>query len=225
MRVVALGVPVIASLGFSACYLQAHAPPKRASVAREDGAKAEYAINDSSYFSESQLKRVTSSTYGFRYGGRPITYGEYRSIVDPKYGAMMDRYERLYRKCENAKVAKYIAYGALAAAVVVVTYGALAVTPDDPDAPDGKGETPKWVWYTGGGLAGLGVGSYVTGYFLGGHACSTAGRMWDGAAPWLEYHDSSPPNFDDLKEEMRTLTESYNRQFGNKPAGEAPSDE
>lgn len=209
----------LALIALTGCYGAANAPPERPTLPTlRDDARAEIQlVTTEAYIDSTGDVHDDRTSIHFVYGGEPVTYTQYRAIVDPQWNATLDRYESLYKKCRRANIPKYAAIGMIVGGLAFGLYGHAIVGEDNEGLSRG-------IMY---GAMGAGALTYFSGWaFFGGRACNEAGRMWDGANPWLEYHDEMDiPDFDETRIELRQLTQQFNEKFGGTaPAEETPGE-
>jgi hypothetical protein len=200
----------------TACYGSAHGPSKRPAQPTlvPDGLASMGSETSAEFLSADRERLVRSTSLSFSYNGEPKTYTEYRAIVDPNWNATLDRHEELVKRCKRARIPKYIGIPL----IVVGMLGGQAIG----KAMFGENENAQGA--TVGVIAGTGALTWFSGYlFFGGRACNEAEAMWSGRDPWLEYAESTPPDFADTSKELRKLTNDFNAKVrARKPVAADP---
>lgn len=193
----------LATLLTAGCYGSVHEPPQRPTIPTlAPDARAELGgVEHAAHLDSTGRYWDRSTSLRFSYGGVPVSYSQYRAIVDPKWKATLDTYDDLAARCQRANIPKYLGYTAIVGGFAFGIWGNSIVGDNE--------QLQGTVFYS---MLGAGVASYLVGYlFLGGRACNEAGRMWDGEDPWLEYADeTSVPSFRTTSAELQQLTDTFN---------------
>lgn len=131
-----------------------------------------------------------------KYGGRDLTYAEFRDLADPEFADERARFKKLNRACNLSLVPSAISVVGIAAAVLYPLVASGQLT-----------DTEKWYFRIGGGATAVVFGGLS--YPLGGYACGQANYAVKKGHEWDE------DDFAGDGEELQKIVDDFNARVMN----------